>query len=351
MKVDYILVGQGLAGTLLAFELIRQKKTILVFDNPNQPKASDVAAGLINPIVFRRMKKSWMVDEAFPALQSTYLQLENLLDEKFFFLEEIIRILTKEESADWKEKVSSNKLQEYVNPEPDYSFYNQNVDCPFGVGRITKAARLDIPRLLHSFSDYLDKHQALRKEKFDFRKLQPNQTSVIYNDISADKIIFCEGAIASQNPLFKELNFKHSKGEILELKIPELKLDEILSRNIFIMPYEENCFKVGATYSWDNFDWQTTPEAKGELLTKLNQILKSIPEVLDQKSGIRPTMQDRKPVAGFLPDFPVVGIFNGLGPKGALLGPFFAHQFAELIIGKSDYLHPEIKIERYFRRK
>ena len=46
MEADFFIVGQGLAGTLLAFELITQKKKVIVFDDPQNTKASDVAAGL-----------------------------------------------------------------------------------------------------------------------------------------------------------------------------------------------------------------------------------------------------------------------------------------------------------------
>lgn len=61
MKVDFIIVGKGLAGTLLAHELIKMNKSIIVYDDPNLPGASSVAAGVINPVVFRRMTKSWMI--------------------------------------------------------------------------------------------------------------------------------------------------------------------------------------------------------------------------------------------------------------------------------------------------
>lgn len=351
MKVDFILVGHGLAGTLLAFELIRLNKTVLIFDDPDHPKASDVAAGLINSVVFRRMTKSWMVDEAFPKLEETYRKLEFLLEEKFYYPSEIYRILTKEEASVWNEKAISNKLLDYIDPEPDFSFHHQKIDCPFGIGKITKAARLDISKLIQLFSEYLNINRAIRKVKFDFSQLQSNQSGIVYKDVSADKIIFCEGAAVSQNPFFQELKFKHSKGEVLEINIPDLKSEATFSRDIFLMPTDKNCFKVGATYSWDNLNWQPTDEAREELLDKLKNIFPDSPIIIDHKSGIRPTMHDRKPVAGFLPDFPQIGIFNGLGPKGALLGPLFAQKFAELITGASDYLHPEVKIERYLIQK
>lgn len=351
MKVDYIIVGLGLAGTLLAHELIKLGNSVLVFDDPDQTKASDVAAGLINPIVFRRMTKSWLVDEAFPQMESTYLELENLLKAQFYFPGEIHRILADEDVSLWKEKANSNKLQKYLIANPDLSFKNQNINSPFGRGRITKAGRLDLQKLILLFSHFLQQKNILRKEKIDFKRLQVNDSGITYKEVTAEKIIFCEGAAVSHNPFFKSLKFKHSKGEILELHIPDLKTDEIISRNIFIMPVGDDRYKVGATYSWESLDWHTTPEAKAELLTKLKSITPTNPEIIKQKAGIRPTMHDRKPVIGFLPDFPQIGIFNGLGPKGVLLAPFLARQFAEFTSGILDYIHPEVNIGRYFRKK
>jgi glycine oxidase len=55
-------------------------------------------------------------------------------------------------------------------------------------------------------------------------------------------------------------------------------------------------------------------------------------EVIRQVAGIRPTMMDRRPVIGQSKVNSKVFIFNGLGTKGALLGPFFAEQLAGEIL-------------------
>lgn len=68
MEADFFIVGQGLAGTLLAYELINRNKKVIVFDDLQNTKASEVAAGLINPVVFRRMTKTALLDVAFPQM-------------------------------------------------------------------------------------------------------------------------------------------------------------------------------------------------------------------------------------------------------------------------------------------
>ncbi len=351
MKVDFIIVGQGLAGTLLAHELFRQSKTFVVFNDPDQIKSSDVAAGLINPVVFRRMTKSWLVDDAFPQMETTYRKLEELLHEQLYFPGRMLKILSEDGLCFWKEKAFANQLEAYLDAEPNLNFKNTGTFNTFSFGCVNKSGRLDIQKLIFAFSRFLSQQNLITNEKFDCEKLDLQPDSIVYDNITARKIIFCEESAASQNPFFENLKFKHSKGEVLELKIPELNLEEIVSGEVFMMPIGNHHYKVGATYSWDELNFETTGSARAELLDKLKNITSTQSEVINQKAGIRPTMHDRKPVIGLLPDHPQIGIFNGLGSKGVLLGPFFAKQFVNFLIGESTLLHPEADIKRYFKRK
>jgi len=350
MKVDFIIVGQGLAGTLLAYELFRQNRTFVVFNDPDQIKSSDVAAGLINPVVFRRMTKSWLVDDAFPQMETTYQQLEELLQEQLYFPGRMLKTLSEDGIDFWKEKVFANQLEAYLDDEPNLNFRNSDKLNSFSFGCVNKSGRLDIQKLIFAFSGFLSQQNSIRNEKIDYQKLVFKSDSANYDNMTASKIIFCEGPAVSQNPFFKDLKLKHSKGEVLELKIAEMNLNEIVSGEVFVMPIGNNRYKVGATYSWDKLNWETSDEARMELLDKLRNISSTHSEVINQKAGIRPTMHDRKPVIGLLPDNPQIGIFNGLGSKGVLLGPYFAKQFASLLIGDSTFIHPEVNIKRYFRR-
>src|SRR5258708_21923737 len=86
IKVDHIIVGQGLAGSCLAIQLLNRGKKIMVFDEPEKNRASKVAAGLFNPVTGKRMTKSWKADEIFPCLFQFYSEAEKLLSNKFFHL-------------------------------------------------------------------------------------------------------------------------------------------------------------------------------------------------------------------------------------------------------------------------
>lgn len=350
MKVDFIIVGQGLAGTLLASELIQRNKTLMVFDDPDQSSASDVAAGIINPVVFRRMTKSWLVDEAYPKMESTYRYFEELFQTELYFPGKMWRLLSEDETSLWKEKAFANNLRDYLDAAPIKNFNTNWHTHTFSFGCVNKSGRLDLQKLISLFSELLNHKNSIRSEQFDLQKLTINAEIVNYQDITARKIIFCEGFAVSKNPLFDKLKFRHSKGELLELKIPDLHLEEILNGEVFILPVEKNWYKIGATYSWDELNLEITDSVRENLLVKLNRMVSANPIEVIQKAGIRPTMHDRKPVIGLLPEKPQVGIFNGLGSKGVLLGPYFAGQFADYLIGNSDYIHPEVNVNRYFKR-
>ena len=53
MKIDYIIVGQGLAGTLLAYFLEQSGKSVVFVDNGYKTAATKVAAGIFNHNLFQ----------------------------------------------------------------------------------------------------------------------------------------------------------------------------------------------------------------------------------------------------------------------------------------------------------
>ena len=57
--LDYIIVGQGLAGSVLALELIEKGKKVQVIDNSHHLSSSNIAGGLVHPMSFKRTILSW----------------------------------------------------------------------------------------------------------------------------------------------------------------------------------------------------------------------------------------------------------------------------------------------------
>ncbi|MBK8367632.1 MAG: hypothetical protein IPL10_09490 [Bacteroidetes bacterium] len=55
--IDFIIVGQGIAGSVLSLSLISAGYAVLVISTPNLSTSSKIAAGIWNLIVFKRLTK------------------------------------------------------------------------------------------------------------------------------------------------------------------------------------------------------------------------------------------------------------------------------------------------------
>ena len=75
MQVEFLIIGQGISGTFLSFYLHQNKRSFLVIDNPETTSASNVAAGIINPVTGRRIVDTWMIGEILPFAWHAYQQI------------------------------------------------------------------------------------------------------------------------------------------------------------------------------------------------------------------------------------------------------------------------------------
>src|SRR5215216_4051699 len=72
MEFDYIIIGQGICGTFLSWNLLKAGKKILVIDESQQFSSSKVASGIINPVTGRRVVTTWMIDKLLPFAWNAY---------------------------------------------------------------------------------------------------------------------------------------------------------------------------------------------------------------------------------------------------------------------------------------
>jgi len=348
-QVDYIIAGCGLAGTVLAQTLMRQGRPVMIIDDPGLSSASKIAAGVYNPIVFKRLVKSWRADELIPVMDDFYNEAEKVLDERFYFKKQIVKLFTDENEKTFWLKKTAEDAGNYLSKEIHDDFLPGVVYAPLGAAEVKNAGNLDTKKFLDVFRNFFREKDSLIEEKFDYEQLIREENSVSYKNIKAKKIIFCEGYRAIENPFFKELPFKLTKGEILTIKLPddvEIPLNKVINKGVFILPLGDNTFKAGATYEWNELNEEPTEKGKNELLEKFRKVIKVPFEVLEHRAGIRPTVNDRRPLLGFHPEHPSIAIFNGMGTKGVMLAPYFAKHFAEVLENKAT-LDPEVDIRRF----
>src|SRR5690242_15495930 len=88
--IDYLIVGQGICGTLLSWFLHREGKTFLVIDENSDRASSKIAAGIINPVTGRRYAYAWMIDEVMPFAMQVYEDMGLNFGSTFVFRKSII---------------------------------------------------------------------------------------------------------------------------------------------------------------------------------------------------------------------------------------------------------------------
>jgi glycine/D-amino acid oxidase-like deaminating enzyme len=347
MEVDFLLIGQGLAGTCLSYRLIEEGKSFLLIDLPKENKSSRVAAGIYNPITGRNLVKTWNADLMFPEIEPFFSGLEQLLDVDLLYKKHIyIPFLSIEEQNEWMGKSGEPEFEDYLQSIRTSSYYNE-VNDPFGGVLLKRTGYVDISKLLDSYSLYLKNRDELLEEEFDEKYLTLNPKGISYNKIKAKSIIYCNGVGSMRSRFFKDLPFAPVKGEILDIE-QEFMPEEIINRGVFRISLPNGKIRLGSTYSWSDMDLRPTEGAKKELLEKLDKlILLKDKKVIDHKTGMRPATKDRKPFLGKHPEYDNVYIFNGFGAKGVSLIPYYSKIMAKLLI-YGDEPEKDVNPSRFF---
>ncbi|WP_020527484.1 NAD(P)/FAD-dependent oxidoreductase [Flexithrix dorotheae] len=350
MELDYLIIGQGIAGTILSHTFIQNGKKVMVVDNGKKHISSRIAAGIFNPITGRKMVKTWYGDHLFPFFHQFYPEFENFLDCSFFHQLKVYHPFdTQEKQNDWLAAMGEPKFQDYVGGFEDGKEYQGIVKGDFGGMKVHQAGYVDISLMLDEYRKWLDKNNFLIAEEFSEREMSFEEDFIQWKDFSAKKVIFCDGTGSTKSSFFHWLPFRPVKGELLVVKLASEPICEIISRGCWVLPVGNGLYKVGATY--DHSELNFSPSEKGRMILeeRLQALLKIPYEIVDQKAGVRPATYDRRPFIGIHPENPKIGIFNGLGAKGISLAPYFANMFYNHL-EKNDSLIMEVDIKRVLKK-
>lgn len=331
---NYTIIGQGLAGSILAYFLLKEGQNVQLFDNSEIPSSSKVAAGIYNPVTGKRLVKTWLADEIFPFLEDFYPQLEEELNAKFFFPMPLFHPFPDINTQKFfKSDHVSDDFFDYCSLEFENIHRKGIVNSTLGGITMKHAGWVDLKVMLKAFRDYFLEENILTEAIFI-----PENTNGI--------TIFCEGHNGKFNPHFSYLPFNPVKGEIVDIEIQNLDLQEIINQGVFVIPLGDHRYRLGATYKWDILDDVSTEEGSVILTEKYQKLMKPQMRILSQQAGVRPATKDRRPFLGMHPEIENIGIFNGFGSKGVSLVPFFGKQFVDFLIHQKE-LHPEVNINRF----
>lgn len=344
MQVDTIIIGQGLCGTMLSWNLMKAGQEVLVIDESISNSATKVASGVINPVTGRRIVRTWEIELFMPFAVDAYTQLGKELNTPLISQCNILDFhATPQNKIAFADRLIKETEYLSVVDEQKWAPYFQLL---FGVGEIHPCWLIQLQEMLTAFRKKLIEQNALKEEKFHWAdcSIQPN--GIEWKGIKANHIIFCEGTGGLKNPYFELLPYASNKGEALIVSIPGLPRNNIYKQGISVVPWKEDLFWIGSTYEWEYEHLHPTQAFLDKTTQQLTNWLKLPFEIIDHIASERPANVERRPFVGFHPIHKNLGILNGTGTKGCSLAPYFAHQLTQHII-HSEPIHPLADVQRF----
>lgn len=343
--LDFVVVGQGLAGTLLALELERCGRRVLVVDDGWKTAASQVAAGVLNPVTGMRIVKTLGADDLVPAAKGVYAALAERFGETFFHETPFYRFYTSEHERGIKAKREKN---------PDYEGW-LSTDVPAGtlcgggladrLGGffVNRAGWLDIPKLLARARAEWRSRNVLAEESFNYADVETSRGGVRWRGREVlGGIIFCEGFRVRENPWFSHLKWQPAKGEFVEIELAgtEHFQGQILKSAVAAIPLGGTRWRVGTNYDRDVLDTQPTPEVAERIRRSFCAIFAVPPnaeaaKIVAHRAGVRPAVLGTLPKVGAHEKFSKLFLFNGFGSKGVTWLPLYAERFAAKLCGNA----------------
>jgi glycine oxidase len=336
-----LIIGQGIAGSVLAWSLHWEDKTVHVVDRGRNITASRIAAGLVTPFTGRRLSKAGDFDESLTVAKEFYRRVEKETGASLF----------KEEPA---ERYFLDEVEREFFLKERYETHRNEIELINGKNggvkgfRMLRAARLRV-------STFLEVTRSFFAEKGLFHQLELDST----NDIEVSEtgvqvpklafvgqeVYFCQGYQPEENPWFPGIPDAPARGEILRLEIPDRTVKQVVHQGYWLAPATDqrenssaNEYLLGATYDRENLDLNETQRGRDELLHGLNEITTENYRVVRHYSAIRAGMKTRRPIAAREEKYPHVAILNGMGSKASLMAPITAQRLLNLMA-----LKPETK--------
>ena len=263
-QVKYLIIGQGLVGSWMCYQLDKAGISYKIVNDETMQSASSVSSGVINPVTGRRIVQTWMIETILPYAVKAYTELQEKLN--IHIIQEAPVILL-HPSEQMKESFNYRMTHENIYLiQQDPTAWTPYFNAQYGVGGISECYWLDVNKMLATWKAFLISNDHYINAHFNMNEVVLLENKVQWKNITAEKIIFCDGIASMQNPYFKTLPFAPNKGEALIIKVPGLPNQNIYKNNISIIPWKDDLFWVGSNYEWTFSDSLPTSSFKEKMV-------------------------------------------------------------------------------------
>ncbi|KUJ51204.1 NAD(P)/FAD-dependent oxidoreductase [Chryseobacterium sp. JAH] len=341
-NVDYIIVGDGYAALFFAHQLTKNKKSFVIFSE-GRKSASQISAGIVNPVVLKKFTTFWRAQEQLDFLKISLAEIEKYTGVNYLIDASIHRIFHDEnEQRLWSKKAQTEELSNFLNQ----NFKSvEGVRNDFNTGIVDQSARLNVNGFFGDLLTFHENNAQLIKEKFYYDELNIDEST--YQNIKFSKIIFCEGMAVKNNPYFSDIPVIPNKGHHIRIRLSMPIHENItIKKKHFLFPLNDDLYFYGGTYDRDQLHEHVDESAVEQLRNGLSEFYPNDFDIEEVHFGFRPTVKDRRPIVGRHFEHHNLYVFNGLGARGILNGCYFSKSLYDFIESNVD-LPEEICLDRF----
>ena len=229
------IIGQGLAGSVLAFRFIEAGYRPLVFDRGLEHASSMVAAGMWNPVNFKRLNVGKHPELYIESMYDVYRRMEAWLGVSFFKPWPIIRLYdSHQEIHQWDLHEAMGKSGASYLTNPTHVVTDPRVHHKHGAGLVQEGGRVNLPIMLQAMRIRLHEEGLLR--------------AIPHEEDPSARTIHCSGMEVKTHPYWQWLPMAPNKGQVLTVNIPDFDTAHIYHFGRFVVPIEGDEYKLGSTY-------------------------------------------------------------------------------------------------------
>jgi D-amino-acid dehydrogenase len=351
-----VVIGGGLVGISLCYELVSRGLQVVLVDRHHEGRATDAGAGILSPETFLDPDDGWV------ALARSAGEHHRTLTERVredgaggtgIEVCGLIRISTSEAEDEYL--AAGTELARRRTPGVVTEIDPEEAVRAFpALGKVRSAAFSPIAARIDGRKATGAVSQAARARGLEIidgevTSLELGKGRAVGVDttagrVAAGAVAIAGGAWSSQfaEQLGTDLPVTPMKGQIIHMRLPGTEtgswpiIQPVFS--YYLVPWPGGRVACGGTLeARAGFDTRQTAGGIHELLREGLRTAPGLAEatVEEVRVGLRPSSIDDRPVLGALPDWPNVHVATGHGTEGLLLGPYTAALVAESIVSGS----------------
>ena len=337
---DTLIVGQGLAGSLLSMALLERGEEVLIADDDRSVVCSRVAAGLFHPIVPRTGGLTWMAEDIFLRIEPFWRQVEMRIQLPLMHAMPMYYHAADEQAAQHWRQASEALGTDWLGWQLE----------PLRAAFTARAGRVDIRAFCESLAARYQREGRLIRNPFAWESVHREGAYWQWGGFRFRRIVLCQGYRAAQEGPFGFLPFQLTKGELLTVRCAHQPVPAAIhKKKAFVIPLGNALYRIGSSYSRFFSDDVPEEKRKAQLLAQALEVHPWLEgaELVSHEAGIRPTTGGRRPFLGEHPELKGVFVCNGWGSKGAALAGILIPAMLDVLAGRQNPL-PETDIAQYW---